>query len=358
MKSKLRAFALSLLVFFAGAGVSDAIADPYVSLGDSSSVTGTYVSLLYSGFEEFQGFDETLGADEHVSLAQGGQVLSGLKSQQLPLALAEINAEDDAKAVTVGIGGNEGLGGCFQPTSTCAGFATGYEDMLAQLKSALALDPGEETFIVLSYFNPKNGLAEEADFDQRLLGPDLTATQCPNGTVAGLNDAIMQAASSQGVQVGDAFPSFKQHGQEYIGGDQIHPNAAGNKAIAEAFLNPLEPLDCPGPPDPTCETDPGLCPPPTCETDPALCPEDDTVAPRTSLISMKRKGKRSVVFRFRSSEAGSFRCSIDGRAFSRCRSPRTYRGLGRGRHVFRVRAVDEAGNFDPTPVRRVFRIRR
>ena len=72
-----------------------------------------------------------------------------------------------------------------------------------------------------------------------------------------------------------------------------------------------------------------------------------------------RSRRRTVRFRFRSSEGGStFRCKLDGRPFRRCRSPRIYRNLTPGRHTFRVRAIDQAGNTDPTPARFTFRILR
>jgi hypothetical protein len=64
---------------------------------------------------------------------------------------------------------------------------------------------------------------------------------------------------------------------------------------------------------------------------------------------------RRVTFRFSSNEAGSsFRCRIDRRPPRPCTSPRAYT-VGLGRHVFRVAAVDAAGNRDRTPA--VFRFR-
>jgi len=42
-------------------------------------------------------------------------------------------------------------------------------------------------------------------------------------------------------------------------------------------------------------------------------------------------------------------CRLDGGSWAACSSPKGYSGLKKGSHVFRVRAVDEAGNVDGTP---------
>jgi bacillolysin len=51
-----------------------------------------------------------------------------------------------------------------------------------------------------------------------------------------------------------------------------------------------------------------------------------------------------------------FRCKLDRGPYLPCRSPRTYRNLDPGRHLFRVRAIDRLGRVDPTAARRPFRI--
>ena len=57
----------------------------------------------------------------------------------------------------------------------------------------------------------------------------------------------------------------------------------------------------------------------------------------------------SASFTFVSSEPGSFGCKVDNGRWSRCKAPRAYTGLALGSHSFAVRAVDSAGNVDPTP---------
>jgi Ca2+-binding RTX toxin-like protein len=45
----------------------------------------------------------------------------------------------------------------------------------------------------------------------------------------------------------------------------------------------------------------------------------------------------------------TFECNLDGSGFSSCSSPQTYSSLADGSHTFQVRAIDGAGNVDPTP---------
>ena len=82
----------------------------------------------------------------------------------------------------------------------------------------------------------------------------------------------------------------------------------------------------------------------------------DTVAPNTTITSASVGGK-SATFSFSSSESGStFECRLDGGAWQPCSSPASYSGLKHGNHVFRVRAIDAAGNRDATPAVRSIRV--
>jgi glucose/arabinose dehydrogenase len=58
----------------------------------------------------------------------------------------------------------------------------------------------------------------------------------------------------------------------------------------------------------------------------------------------------SAAFTFHSTESGSsFQCQLDNGGFSACTSGKSYSSLSDGGHSFQVRAIDGAGNTDPTP---------
>jgi hypothetical protein len=84
----------------------------------------------------------------------------------------------------------------------------------------------------------------------------------------------------------------------------------------------------------------------------------DTVVPETTITAGPRKyGTAIATFKFESSETSAMlECSLDGASFKSCASPKTYTGLVKGKHSFRVRSVDAAGNTDPTPARREWEV--
>ncbi|MGK2931508.1 MAG: SGNH/GDSL hydrolase family protein [Solirubrobacterales bacterium] len=307
-----------------------ASANPYIALGDSVTKLGTtYANDLYDSDYGPTG----LGADEFLNRAElGAKSDSILSGKQLTTALADIGAPSDTKAVTAAVGGGDALfGACdsnFDVPAEC-NFRANYISILQQLQAALATDPGTEPLTVLAYYNHKNGLDTEAEFDRKLLGANDEVGLCDSGLDVGLNDVIFQEAGSLGIPVADAYPAFKKAGQDFVLPDGIHPTAEGHAAIAEAFRAPEHPVT-------------------------------DCKPPKTSFTKGPVKvSKRSVKFVFKSSEKGSkFQCSLDGKKFSGCKSPKTLKGLKKGKHTFRVRASDKAGNVDRTPAKRTFRIKR
>jgi hypothetical protein len=88
-------------------------------------------------------------------------------------------------------------------------------------------------------------------------------------------------------------------------------------------------------------------------------PPPDTTAPRTTIVKRAvRPGKRRATLTFGSDEPGTFLCKLDRRKQARCRSPKTYTRLAAGAHTVKIRAVDPAGNVDPTPAVARFSIAR
>jgi Bacterial Ig-like domain len=79
----------------------------------------------------------------------------------------------------------------------------------------------------------------------------------------------------------------------------------------------------------------------------------DTTAPDTHIwagASGPSQGA-SAVFAFTSDDAGAgFQCRLDDEDFAPCSSPATFTNVPEGAHSFDVRAVDVAGNADPSPV--------
>jgi len=81
------------------------------------------------------------------------------------------------------------------------------------------------------------------------------------------------------------------------------------------------------------------------------------ITPPETVISAKKIKGNTAKFRFTSNEPGStFQCKLDKRKFKPCSSPKRYKKLSDGKHKFKVRAVDAAGNVDATPSRKKFKI--
>jgi len=85
----------------------------------------------------------------------------------------------------------------------------------------------------------------------------------------------------------------------------------------------------------------------------------DTTPPQTKIVKgpKAKTHARKVKVKFTSSEAGStFKCKLDKKPVKSCKSPKTYKKLKPGKHVFKVWAIDKAGNKDPTPAKRKFKV--
>jgi hypothetical protein len=145
------------------------------------------------------------------------------------------------------------------------------------------------------------------------------------------------------------------------GGDpQAHSVASFALTQIIAYPTPVVTPD-PNPPvpTPTVSPDPTANPVPTPTVTPTPATPDVT-APATKLRSTQiQQATGKATFRFASGEPGSrFSCKLDKKPARPCSSPKSYRKLAPGKHVFRVTARDRAGNRDATPAVKRFKIER
>ena len=81
----------------------------------------------------------------------------------------------------------------------------------------------------------------------------------------------------------------------------------------------------------------------------------DTEPPETKIVSGPSGSvdSQSASFQFAASERhAKFECKRDSGSWAQCSSPKSYSQLAAGAHAFAVRAIDRAGNVDPTPATR------
>jgi len=94
-----------------------------------------------------------------------------------------------------------------------------------------------------------------------------------------------------------------------------------------------------------------------CPTDPATQTECDPPETRITKGAPNKTKKHTVKFKFKSSEPGSsFECKLDKKPFKPCKSPKKLKRLKKGKHKFKVRAIDPAGNTDPSPAKDKFKV--
>lgn len=180
-----------------------------------------------------------------------------------------------------------------------------------------------------------------------------TVTSTPAGIACGLLCAQEVAVFPEGEEV--TLAQVPAGGSEFDGWNGCDAEVSGTCKVTVDEAREVEAsfavVTDPGPGDPG---DPSQPEQPGTEDSPPLGPP---APPRTRLDGHpeKRTQRSTAQFRFSANlEDAVFRCKIDGRPFAACKSPRTYKRLSPGRHVFRVAAL-AGGAADPTPA--VFRWR-
>ncbi len=261
------ALAIGLPAAPAAAGAPDSTV--YLALGDSLAwgygATDPLETAYVPHFYRFLQGDSHSRARELVNLAVGGEnstsFITGVlppnppRTPQLDQALAVIADPDtDVSVVTLDIGGNDLLEllrpgapcSTYPPTNECllAGqaaivqFSQNYGYILTVLNKALAADPGEETLMVMTYYNPWSGTgsAYEGVVAMLMLGTD-GRIDCASQAGWGMNDIIACVGTMFGATVVDVYPRFEGKGLEltHIAEGDIHANDSGYAQIAIEF---------------------------------------------------------------------------------------------------------------------------
>ncbi|HXV35500.1 MAG TPA: S8 family serine peptidase, partial [Gaiellaceae bacterium] len=88
-----------------------------------------------------------------------------------------------------------------------------------------------------------------------------------------------------------------------------------------------------------------------------LVPDDTRPNTRITGRPANTTSSRKATFRFTGAGTGGrYECKHMNGPWTACKSPKTYKGLGKGQHKFQVRAIDQNGNVDATPAVDTWRI--
>lgn len=224
---------------------------------------------------------------------------------------------------------------------TGAGFACSVDDgAFASCQSPLTLDDledGPHSLAVRASDPVGNTDANPAAYEWTI---DLAATQPPvitqpaAGTVTGQRNVTL-AGTAEGGALVEAFEDTQPHGSAIA-------DAAGAWSV--------ELTDLPdGVHSFSARATVGTA---TSGLSAVVTVTVDTVAPDTSVDAAPPllSPSAGADFAFSSSDGTvSFECRLDGGPFDPCSSPRAHAQLADGEHEFAVRAVDGAGNADPSP---------
>lgn len=224
----------------------------YVALGDSTTAGNGASRVSKSWAQLYYGYLQSNGSGvtDLLNRSRAGATSTDLRNRQLAPAVDAINASSDTKAVTITLGLNDIRVDCLTANAPTCPFAGNLRAILADLNTALATDPGDETVQLMEYYNPDIGTPSESAKRQLLLGSDGKVDCSGTGDALGLNDLIHCISIEQGAKPIDVLPIFDAVGEAFIAADHLHPNDAGHLAIAKAFGGAATPTAPPPPPSP------------------------------------------------------------------------------------------------------------
>ncbi len=218
-------------------GVYLALGDSFAAgQGASSATVTSYVALVRGGYEE-----HIRHAVQLTSLAVPGNNTQDLIDKQLPAALDAARA-GDVRLITLTIGGNDlniiqsdpNVGACIidvnDPKCPVANILVGTEQRLDQILSALHSAAPKAAIVIEAYPDLFSGSGH----------PFETPAKVAFGL---LDDVIDRVAKRNDVLVADPRAAFVGRSLELTHINDtppdFHPNDAGHRLIADAFLKAL-----------------------------------------------------------------------------------------------------------------------
>jgi hypothetical protein len=216
------------------------------------------------------------------------------------------------------------------------------------------------------YFGPADGIAAANPLGspEVLAKPDIAATDCGvttffaeedlfgNWRFCGTSAAAPHAAAVAALMRQKNPAASPAQIRAALASSAQPVGAFGPNAVGAGLVDALGALNAvPSPPPPTTSVGPPPPPPPP--------------APPATFIRKHPKGlvrthrlRAKLQFEFTSEPPGAtFQCRVDRGAFRNC-SAKFIARFKPGKHVIQVRAVDAAGNVDPTPAVFRFRVKR
>jgi 6-phosphogluconolactonase (cycloisomerase 2 family) len=250
-------------------------------------------------------------------------------------ALAFVEQDKD------GVGGVDGLDGAWDVASSPDGahvYATGFADSAV---ATFSRDPstGSLTFVE----QDKDGVGEVQE-----LAAARGVTVAPDGAhvyVTGFSDDAVTTFSRDSSSGALSFIEHDKDGFASVDGIDGAVNVAASPDGANAYVT--------GSVDSAVATFSRERPAPEAGT-------ADTDPPETTITKGPRgkTKKRKAKFKFTSDEPGStFQCKLDKKPFVPC-APPFKKKVKRKKHKFQVRAIDPAGNVDPTPAKRKWKVKK
>jgi CSLREA domain-containing protein len=246
-----------------------------------------------------------------------------------------------------------------------------------------ALEPGSTTEIARNRGSSNDGLFIDlvAGANEGILPPAISTGSKTEASGTAEPEATVRVFRKATAETGE-IESFLGEAEADSSGEWkvTYPSIPGDTIIAatqtseEKATSELATAKVPADPD-TCADTPSMCVQPTCADTPSMCVQPDLpvlpcpaapggcnpspTSPQTTITKAPKakSTKTTAKFKFKSSVTGStFECRLDKKPFKKCKSPKTYKKLKPGKHVFKVRAVGPTGLLDATPAKRAFTV--